>query len=219
MHVGIAVVADCVARVPVDGGEVVVEVAVPPASRAVVLDPLSQPVPLHCARRVFRMHDQSRQPLLAFVFLGALIGGQPGAAGRVAVFDMDGPPGWCPVGDLLSAVGAVPVERREVARARGQPVKGVLGRAEQQSRPGLGVFPAGRADHPGDVLIAADAAGGGDDVPPAAARPGGGGQPDQFLIRYRGSRAEVSGEFGQRLVHSRELKERQLDGAGLRPGL
>ena len=53
----------------------------------------------------------------------------------------------------------------------------------------------------------------------AAGRPGRGGEPDQFLIRYRGSRREISGEFGHRLVHSRELKERQPCAAGLPPEL
>jgi hypothetical protein len=51
--------------------------------------------------------------------------------------------------------------------------------------------------------------------PPAAARPGRCGQPNQLLIRHYGPSAEVSGEFGQRLVHSRQPRRGRPDRAGL----
>ena len=161
------------------------------------------------------MHDQPRQPRAALLLVGGLVGRQPGAARRVAVPDMDGSASRSAVGDLLPAPGAVPAQRGKPAAAGGQRVQGVLGGAGQQRRPGLGAFPAGQADHPGDVLIAPDAARGGDGIPPAAARPGRRGQPDQLLIRHHGSAAEVSGELGQRLVHSRQPRPGRPDRAGL----
>ena len=100
------------------------------------------------------MHDQPRQPLAAPLLFGGLVGSQPGAARRVAMLDMDRSASRSAVGDLLPAPGAVPAQRRKLAAAPGQRVQGVLGGTEQQRRPGLGAFPAGQADHPGDVLIA-----------------------------------------------------------------
>jgi hypothetical protein len=42
-----------------------------------------------------------------------------------------------------------------------------------------------------------------------------GGQPDQLLIRHHGPATEVSGEFGPRLVRSRQPRPGRLDRAGL----
>jgi hypothetical protein len=41
---------------------------------------------------------------------------------------------------------------------------------------------------------------------PAAVRSGGSGRPDQLLIRHLGLTAEISGQFGQRLIHTRPLR-------------
>jgi len=45
--------------------------------------------------------------MAALFILGGLIGGQPGAARRVAVLDMDRPAGRGAVGDLLPAASAI----------------------------------------------------------------------------------------------------------------
>ena len=58
------------------------EVTVPAAPRAVIGDPLRQPVPLHLPGRGLRMYDQPRQPLAALLLFGGLVGSQraqPGA--------------------------------------------------------------------------------------------------------------------------------------------
>jgi len=52
-------------------------------------------VPLHRADRVLRMRDLAGQPVPP-----PLVAGQPGAARRVAVLDMDGPAVGGPVGDV-----------------------------------------------------------------------------------------------------------------------
>jgi hypothetical protein len=73
---------------------------------------------------------------------------------------------------IAARCSAVPARREKPAAAGGQRVQGVLGGAGQQRRPGLEAFPAGQADHPGDVRIAPDAARGGDGIrrlPPARA--------------------------------------------------
>ena len=111
MQVGVAVVADRGGPVPVDGGNVVVEVAVPAAPRAVIGDPPGQPVPLHRADRVLGMHDLAGQSVPPGGVVGGLVAGQPGTARRVAVLDMDRPAVRGPVGDLPPAARARPGQR------------------------------------------------------------------------------------------------------------
>jgi hypothetical protein len=89
VQVGTTVVADRAGPVAADGGNVGVEVAVPAAPRAVILNPLRQPVPLHRPGRVVRARDHPRDPVPAGLVVGGLVGGQPRAAGGVAVLDMD----------------------------------------------------------------------------------------------------------------------------------
>jgi hypothetical protein len=105
VQVGIAVVADRGGPVAVNGGQVMVEVPAPAAARAVILDPLAQPVPLHRADRGFGVQDQAGDLLAAPGVLDGLVAGQPGAAPGVAVSDGDGTAAGGPVGDLLHAVG------------------------------------------------------------------------------------------------------------------
>jgi hypothetical protein len=74
---------------------------VPPAARAVIGDPPGQPVPLRRADRVFGVQDQPGQPVPPQGLVVGPVAGQPGAAGRVAEFGVDGPPAGREVGDLL----------------------------------------------------------------------------------------------------------------------
>lgn len=110
------------------------------------------------------------------------------------------------VGNLLPAARARPGHRGEHAATAGHRVDRVLGRAEQQIRPGIRPAPARQGDHPGDVAVVPDAARGGDAVPPAAASPRGRSEPDQLLVRHLSSPAEIRGQFGQRLLHASQPK-------------
>jgi hypothetical protein len=92
VQVGIAVIADRSGPVAVDSREVVVEVPAPAAARAVIFDPLAQPVPLQLAYRGFGVQDQPGDLFPAAFVVGGLVAGQPGAARGVAMFDVDGRP-------------------------------------------------------------------------------------------------------------------------------
>ena len=69
----VAVIADRGGPVAVDSGEVMVEVPVPAASRAVVGDALAQPVPLQLADGGLRVQDQAGELLAAPLVLGGLV--------------------------------------------------------------------------------------------------------------------------------------------------
>ncbi len=112
------------------------EVPVPAAALAVILDPLAQPVPLHRADRGFGVQDQARDLLAAAFVIGGLVAGQPGAARAVAVLDVDGTAAGGPVGDPLAALRARPGQRRVAALAAGQLFNRVLSGGEQQVRAG-----------------------------------------------------------------------------------
>ena len=149
MQVRVAVVTDRGGPVAVDGREVVVEVPAPAAARAVIFDPLAQPVPLQRAGRRFGVQDQAGQLLAAPVVLGGLVAGQPDAVRPVAVLDMDRASGRSAVGDLLPASRACPGQRRVAALAAGELPDCVLGGGEQRLRPpGRGRFPNGRSTPP-----------------------------------------------------------------------
>ena len=90
-RVGEAVITNRPGPVAVDGGDVVVEVAMPAAARAVIGDRPGQPVPLDGAGRVIGVQDQPGQPVPAQGVVGGLVAGQPGAARRVAELAVDGP--------------------------------------------------------------------------------------------------------------------------------
>lgn len=80
MQVGVAVIADRGGPVAVDGGEIVVVVPVPAAARAIIANPLAQPMPLRRADCRFRVQDQAGDLLAAPVVLSGLVTGQPSAA-------------------------------------------------------------------------------------------------------------------------------------------
>jgi len=166
VQVGIAVIADRASPVAADGGQVVVEVAVPAATRAIIGDRPGQPVPLHGAGRVFGVQDQPGQPFPAQDVVVGLVAGQPGAARRVAELGVDGPSAGGQVGDLLPAAGAGPGQRRKAADvAAGQVTGRALRSAEQRSRPGAGADPVLLADHAGYVLAGPVVTGGRGGVP------------------------------------------------------
>jgi len=113
----------------VQRGQVVVEVPVPAAPGAVIDDRGGQPVPLQPAMGGFGAGDQPGQPGPSVGGIGRLVFGQPGAPRRVAVLDVDWPPGGSAVGHLPRASGAGPGQRR-VAAAAGQLFHRVLGGPE-----------------------------------------------------------------------------------------
>ena len=123
----------------------------PATARAVIIDTLGQPVPLHRPDRILRMHDQARQPLTPRSGVGGLVGGQPGAARRMAELDMDGPAGGGAVGDLLPAPAAAPGQRG-IAAAAGELLGRVLGGSEQRPRPDPGRWSRTAGDDPGGVF-------------------------------------------------------------------
>jgi hypothetical protein len=129
------------------------------------------------------VQDQAGNLLAAAFVVGGLVAGQPGAAGGVAMFDVDGTAAGGPVGDLLAALRACPGQRRVAALAAGELFNGVPGGGEQQVRAGFASDPI---DHAGQVPVGLDAAGGGDGFPPAASGPCGCGQPDQVLFGQAG---------------------------------
>ena len=74
--VTVVIIADRGGPVAVDGGEVMVEVPVLAASRAVVGDALAQPVPLQRPDSGLRVQDQAGELLVAPLVLGGLVAGQ-----------------------------------------------------------------------------------------------------------------------------------------------
>ena len=150
VQVGVTVVADNGGPVPVNGGNVMVEVTAPAAPRAVIGDPPGEPVPLHRAARVLRMYDLAGQPVPPPGVVGGLVAGQPGTTRRMAVLDMDWPAVGGPVGDLPPAAWARPGQRRVVAAlAAGEFVDRVLGDAEQRPRSLTGDQPERAVHHRG----------------------------------------------------------------------
>jgi len=207
VQVGIAVIAERVSPVAVDGGQVVAEVAVPAAARAVIGDRPGQPVPLQGADRVLGVQDQPGQPLSPQGVVGALVAGQPGAARRVAELGAGRPSAGGEVGDLVPAAGAGPGQRAVAACLVAGEVAGrALGGAEQRSRSDGRADPVLLADHAGYVLAGPVVAGGGDGVPSVPGRPGGGSQLDQVRIGHLGPAAGIAGELSERLVHARKRR-------------
>jgi hypothetical protein len=146
-----------------------VEVPAPAAARAVVGDPLPQPVPLHRADRGFGVKDQAGDLLAAPLVLGGLVPGQPGTARDVAVLDMNRPAIRGPIGDQRPTPRADPGQRRSAPLPAGNLLNDVLGGREQQFGAGVAADPV---EHAGQVLIGMDAARRSDPGPPAAGRPG-----------------------------------------------
>jgi hypothetical protein len=91
VQVGIAVIADGAGPVTLDGGQAVVEVAVPATARAVIGDPPGHPVPLEGTDRLVGVQDKPGQPLPPQRVVGGLVAAQPGAARRMAELYVDGP--------------------------------------------------------------------------------------------------------------------------------
>ena len=172
----------------------------PAAPRAIIGDPLAQPVPLHRADCRLGVQDQARKLVTASTVISGLVPGQPGTPRSVAVLDVGRSAAGRTVGNLAPAVRARPSQRRVVVPAAGDLPDRVLGGGEQQLGAGL---PGDPVDHPGQILIALDTAGSRHDIPPAPASPGGSRQPDQLLIRHLGLPAERPGKLGKRLIHSR----------------
>src|SRR5260370_26503650 len=132
--VTVAVIADRSGPLAIDGGKVMVTVPVPAAARAVIGDPLTQPVPLHRTGGGFGVQDQAGKLLAAPLLLGGLVAGQPDAAPRVAVLDVNAPPGRGAVGDLPPAASTCPRQRREEAPAPARPPRRSSGGGEKTLR-------------------------------------------------------------------------------------
>ena len=137
VQVGVAVVADCGCPVAVDGCQVMVEVPVPAAARAIVGDALAQPVSLQQADRGFGVQDQAQELVAASFVIGGLVADKASTARAVAVLDVGRPSAWGTVGDVLPALRACPGQRRPVAPAAGEVCDRALGSREQQLRAGF----------------------------------------------------------------------------------
>jgi hypothetical protein len=114
-----------------------VEVPVPAAARAVVGDPLAQPVPLHRPDGGFGIQNQAGDLRAAPLVLSSLVPCQPNAARAVAVLDMNRPPGRGAVGNRLPASSARPGQRRMAALTAGELPDCFLGGGEQQLGAGV----------------------------------------------------------------------------------
>lgn len=139
MQVGVAVVADRRAPVPADSRDVVLEIAMPAAPRAIIGDPLAQPVPLYRSGRGLRVQDQARKLIPAPLVIGGLVLDQPCTTRTMAMLDMDRPTGRSTVANRAPAIRADPGQRRIVVSAAGDLPDCELGSGKQQLRAGAPV--------------------------------------------------------------------------------
>jgi hypothetical protein len=128
VQVGPAVIADRGGPVAVDSREVMVEVPTPAAARAVIFDPLAQPMPLQRTGRRFGVQDQAGDLLPAAFVVGLVAASRtlPGAwpcstwTGRpLAARSV---PAGCIAGTPRSAAGGLdhPILGGEAHRRRSQ---------------------------------------------------------------------------------------------------
>jgi hypothetical protein len=121
------------------------EIAMPAAPRAVIGDPLAQPVPLHPSDLGLRIQDQARKPVTVALVIGGLVAGQPRTTRTMAMLDMDRPAGRSTVANQAPAIGAGPGQRRIVVPAAGDLPDRELGSGKQQLRAGV---PGNPVNHP-----------------------------------------------------------------------
>jgi len=115
--------ADSSGPVAVDGGQVMVEVAVPAAARAVIGDPPGQPVPLQGTDQVFGMQDQPGQPVPPQDVVGGRgLAPWPGARrGRAAMIASGAVPVLLPAHIGVSQTSQFTTQSGLCRRPEGQP--------------------------------------------------------------------------------------------------